>query len=104
MLNIKLLASSAALFLALSFVLCVAFGLVAPERFHMLTLLEAVLPGFEWISPAALFLGLVPATYEVRIRERGRLAVRRQITIHGPVLADLEIAEFAGSGGGGGGK
>lgn len=59
MLNIKLLASSAALFLALSFVLCVAFGLVAPERFHMLTLLEVVLQGFEWISPAAFFLGLV---------------------------------------------
>ena len=58
MLNIKLIASSAALFLALSFVLCVAFGLVTPERFHMQALLEAVLPGFEWISPAAFFLGL----------------------------------------------
>lgn len=52
----------------------------------------------------AVFLGLVPATYEVRIREGGRLEVTRQITIHGPVLADLEIAEFAGSGGGGGGR
>lgn len=52
----------------------------------------------------ALFLGLVPATYEVRIRERGRVEVTRQITIHGPVLADLEIAEFTVSGGGGGGR
>ncbi len=42
----------------------------------------------------------MPATYEVQIRDRGRLEVTRQITIHGPVLADLEIAEFAGSGGG----
>ncbi len=49
----------------------------------------------------ALFLGLVPATYELQIRERGRLEVTRQITIHGPVLADLEIAEFAGFEGGG---
>ena len=52
----------------------------------------------------ALFLGLVPATYEVQIRERGRLEVTRQITIHGPVLADLEIAEFSGSEGSGGGR
>lgn len=59
MMNIKLIASSAALFLALSFVLCIAFGLVAPEGFHMRALLEIVLPGFEWISPAAFFLGLV---------------------------------------------
>jgi len=59
MLNVKLIASSAALFLALSYVLCVAFGLVAPAGFHMRALLETVLPGFAWISPAAFFLGLV---------------------------------------------
>lgn len=52
----------------------------------------------------ALFLGLVPATYELQIRERGRVEVTRQITIHGPVLADLEIAEFSGAGGSGGGR
>lgn len=51
---------------------------------------------------AALFFGLVPATYELQIRERGQLAVTRQITIEGPVRADLEIAEFAGTEGGGG--
>jgi hypothetical protein len=59
MLNIKLIASSAAVLLALSFVLCVAFGLVAPEGFHMKALLEAALPGFRWISPGAFFLGLI---------------------------------------------
>lgn len=59
MLNIKLVASSAAIFLALSFLLCVAFGLVAPEGFHMKALLEAVLPGFVWISLGAFLLGLV---------------------------------------------
>ncbi len=53
---------------------------------------------------AALFFGLVPATYEVQIRERGRLAATRQITIQGPVRTDLEIAEFSDSGGGGGGR
>jgi len=52
----------------------------------------------------ALFLGLVPATYELQIRERGRVEVTRQITINGPELADLEIAEFSGSGRSGGGR
>jgi hypothetical protein len=43
----------------------------------------------------ALFLGLAPATYEVEIRDRGRVRARRQITFHGPVLADLAIAPIA---------
>ncbi|WP_339825637.1 DUF5676 family membrane protein [uncultured Arenimonas sp.] len=59
MLNTKLIASSAAVFLALSFVLCVGFGLVAPGNFHMKTLLETVLPGFQWLSPGAFALGFV---------------------------------------------
>jgi hypothetical protein len=52
----------------------------------------------------ALFLGLAPATYEVRIREHGRLEATRQITIHGPELADLDFGETVGSGGNGGGR
>ena len=52
----------------------------------------------------ALFLGLVPATYELQIRDRRGVEATRQITIRGPVLADLEIAEFAGSGGVSGGR
>lgn len=52
----------------------------------------------------ALFLGLVPATYEVALRSDGRLEARRWITIDGPVLANLEIAEFAGPSRSGGGR
>lgn len=59
MIDIKLAATSAAMFLALSFVLCVALGLATPEGFHMRALLEAALPGFRWISPGAFLLGLV---------------------------------------------
>ncbi|MEO7793808.1 MAG: transglutaminase-like domain-containing protein [Thermoanaerobaculia bacterium] len=83
--------------------------------------LRVIAPGFsgaeaELIGPGkrrrvervrdgkALFLGLTPATYEVQIRERGRVEATRQITIHGPVLADLEIAAFTGSGRGGRGR
>ena len=53
---------------------------------------------------AVTFLGLAPATYELRIRDRGRLAVTRQITFHGPELANLEIAPVTGSEGNGGGR
>ena len=59
MLNIRLVTSAAVVFTTLSFVLCVLFGLVAPERLHMVGFLESVLPGFEWISPGAFVLGLV---------------------------------------------
>lgn len=48
------------------------------------------------------FLGLQPATYALEIREKGRQAMTRQITFHGPVLADLEIPASTGTEGGGG--
>ncbi|MEO8276388.1 MAG: transglutaminase domain-containing protein [Thermoanaerobaculia bacterium] len=53
---------------------------------------------------SALFLGLTPATYELQIRDQGRLEASRQITFHGPVLADLEIVPGAESDGGFGGQ
>lgn len=44
---------------AVSFVLCVLWGLVMPEALHMHQLLEIVLPGFTWLSVGAFFIGLV---------------------------------------------
>ena len=37
------------LFLLLSYLICIAFGLLAPKRFHMHEAWEALLPGFEWV-------------------------------------------------------
>ena len=81
--------------------------------------LRLIVPGFpnaeaELIGPdsrrvesvrrgTATFLGLAPATYEVQIRDRGRVEATREITIHGPELASLEIGSAAGVRGGGGG-
>jgi len=53
---------------------------------------------------AVTFLGLAPATYELQIREQGRLESTRQITFHGPVLAELEIDAAPGTEEGGGGR
>ena len=46
------------LFLALTFVFCVAFDLVFPER-AMYRSWQALLPGFTWISWSSFLLGLV---------------------------------------------
>ncbi len=59
MLNTKLITWSLGLFTALSYVICVIFGLVTPESVHMHEFLEIVLPAFEWISVGDFLLGLV---------------------------------------------
>ena len=62
-LTIRGTALSLGLFFDVSFVLCVAWGLLAPQSLStkMAALLEAVLPGFAWLSPQAVILGLVEA-------------------------------------------
>ncbi len=59
MLNIRLATVSTSIFTTLSYLLCVAFGLLAPERIHMHHLLELLLPSFTWIDLGSFFLGLV---------------------------------------------
>jgi hypothetical protein len=59
MLNWKVVTQTLSSFLAITFVLCVAYGLVAPPQFHPSWLLEAVLPGFTWLTPASVLIGIV---------------------------------------------
>ena len=59
-LTIRGTALSLGLFFAVSFVLCVLWGLAIP-RFHAGWLLEAILPGFTWLTPGAFILGLLEA-------------------------------------------
>ncbi len=59
MLNWKVVTKSLASFAAISFMLCVVFGLVAPTRFHAAWLLEALLPGFRWLSITSFIIGFV---------------------------------------------
>lgn len=46
------------LFLAITFVLCVLWGLVTPPALHMHRAWEALLPGFEWLSWKSFLYGL----------------------------------------------
>jgi hypothetical protein len=58
MLIVRLTTSATTIFAILSYLLCVAYGLLTPPSVHMHQFLEIVLPGFKWISTGAFFLGL----------------------------------------------
>lgn len=60
MLKIKVVSWSLGLFTAISFVLCVIYGLIVPPSLHnMAPFLEAVLPAFTWLTLGGFFLGLI---------------------------------------------
>ncbi len=59
MINIKVLTLSLGLFISVTFVLCVLYGIVVPESLHMHTALETMLPGFRWLTFVGFFVGLV---------------------------------------------
>ena len=59
MLNVRLLTWSLALFGAVTYVVCVLFGLIVPESLHMTAWLEEILPGFRWLTPGGFLIGLV---------------------------------------------
>ena len=61
MLNWKIVTKSLSSFTAVSFVLCVGYGLLAPAAFHPSWLLEALLPGFKWLGLGSFVLGLIEA-------------------------------------------
>jgi hypothetical protein len=59
MLNTKVVTWSLSLFATVTYVVCVAYGLIVPESLHMTAALEAVLPAFRWLTPAGFAIGLV---------------------------------------------
>lgn len=59
MLNTKVVTWSLGLFGAVTFAVCIVYGLIVPERLHMTGFLESVLPGFRWLTPAGVLIGLV---------------------------------------------
>lgn len=61
MLNTKVVTWSVALFGAVTFLVCVLYGLVVPESLHMSAFLEQMLPGFRWLTPLGFVVGFVEA-------------------------------------------
>lgn len=58
-LNIRVLTWSLASFTLFTYLVCVVYGLIVPESFHMVQFLEIALPGFKWLSIGSFFIGLV---------------------------------------------
>lgn len=50
---------SLGLFGGVTFLVCVVYGLLVPEAWHMTQFLEIVLPGFRWLTVGSFILGLV---------------------------------------------
>lgn len=59
MLNTKLVTWALGLFAAITFIICVIWGLIMPESLHMREFLELFLPAFKWLTFAGFCLGLV---------------------------------------------
>ncbi len=60
LLNMRVVIWSLGIFLAFSYILCVLYGLVVPQRMHgMVNFLEAVLPAFRWLTFGGFILGLI---------------------------------------------
>ena len=58
-LSVKVMTWSLGAFGAVTFVLCVVYGLLVPRALHMVQLLEITLPGFQWLSGGTFVIGLV---------------------------------------------
>lgn len=58
-LNIRVVTWSLASFTTLSYLVCIAYGLIAPESLHMVRFLEITLPGFKWLTVGGFVIGLV---------------------------------------------
>ncbi|MBI4686605.1 MAG: hypothetical protein HY756_02325 [Nitrospirae bacterium] len=60
MLNMRVVIWSMGIFLSFSYILCVLYGLIVPQRLHgMQNFLEAALPAFKWLTFGGFILGLV---------------------------------------------
>lgn len=57
MLNTKLVTLTLSLWTAVTFVVCVGYGLVMPQGLGMQRFLEMTLPGFTWLSWWTFLLG-----------------------------------------------
>lgn len=58
-LRIGPLGNSLSLLLAITYLLCICFGLMAPESMRMYEAWAPLLPGFEWLTPSGFLFGLL---------------------------------------------
>lgn len=59
MLNTRLVTWALGIWTAITFLVCVTYGLVTPQSLRMSEFLELVLPAFKWLTWWGFLLGLV---------------------------------------------
>lgn len=60
LLKMRVISWSLGIFMSFTFILCVLYGLVVPQRLHgMSYFLEAALPGFKWLTFGGFIIGLI---------------------------------------------
>ncbi len=59
MLNTKVVTWSLGIFGAVTFGVCILYGLIVPSNLHMTGFLEQLLPGFQWLTLTGFLIGLV---------------------------------------------
>ena len=59
MLNLRVITWSLGIFAAVSFMLCILYGLIVPPSLHAARALEAVLPAFKWLTFSGFVFGLL---------------------------------------------
>lgn len=57
--SIKVWGGTLSVFLLVSYLVCIGFGLAAPDRFHMHEAWAPLLPGFEWLTPVGFAAGAI---------------------------------------------
>ena len=58
-LNLKVWSATLGTAASTTFVLCVLYGLIVPAEFHMVAFVEAILPGFHWLTFGSFVIGLI---------------------------------------------
>jgi hypothetical protein len=58
MLNLKVWTLSLATWSGITYLVCIVYGLLVPPELHGASVLEVVLPGFEWLTPVGFLIGL----------------------------------------------
>ncbi|RJQ48338.1 MAG: hypothetical protein C4538_03995 [Nitrospiraceae bacterium] len=59
-LNMRVVSWSLGIFLVISYLLCVIYGLIVPQKLHGMSMfLESVLPAFKWLTFRGFILGLI---------------------------------------------
>lgn len=60
LLDMRIVSWSSGIFTVFTFILCVLYGLVVPEKLHgMSAFLEMILPAFKWLTFGGFILGLI---------------------------------------------